>query len=820
MKRFTSLVSLTAVIVVLLVPASQARRTVALDARAPDPAEPSRLVPAERTWIIATDATPDEIEAMRVRVKEAGARSVNLVMPDGVIVCEMPVSKAKSSLAGVPGFQVRAEQDIGPQTVSAMGRRIDWMLEAHRMVDARRYGTRKPAVTAPGPPPGFRDVVVELSPQRLDEAQRAIEAALAARSKPWPVAARDQRLPNQNSEVLAGDIVAQFVFPQSNGIFEPSTETWTESDLVTARQGAYQMMLEWQSHFPKMDIHSTLYMVDRNGGGEPRTGGTHDADCDYEPIQHNMSDDELWVLNVVKNAFPTITEGVDDAIAATHLVNEWRRSRGYDWAFTAFVARSRNAPGNVFRDADYTAYASLGGPYLVQPFPSGRDPNELGELPVYSQILNHEGGHLFWTLDEYPGAPGNCGNSSGYLDYANKNITIVDPFSGNSSRCQELVPCIMHIHAREADWGIGFRPWCSWSRGQLGVIDNNDNGFPDVFEAAPIVEFAIEGPETLSTNLVSVQFRARASAVPNMNRAFGDGETAIDYASGVGDAFLTLGGSGKRIDLTPLDGGWGGELIEDFEFKIQLGSSGRNTISVVTKNRAGYSSRAFTKELYFIGVNYGKTDIQVYKDVVSLNWEVIGEDFGATYTVYRLEPGDDLPGTIIAEDVQPAGESTNGFVPYRVNDKKVVPGREYRYYVDGHIVLDIDGTLHEYTTESNIASATAMLEIPAGKLLSHASPNPFRDQVSVSVAVPATYTETTVGAQQLQQRVATSVDVSVYDVAGRRIRDLNRSTEFTSVLTLRWDGRDQNGRSVPSGVYFIKASAGELAGVTKVLLLR
>ena len=648
-KHFLS-VSLFIVILMAAVPAIQAaRRTVALDVRAGDPAGMVRTTPPERTWLVATGASHDEIEAMRVRLKESGARSVNLIMPDGVIVCELPPSRVAEGIAGVSGFAVKTEGEIGPQTLSALGRRLDWILDAYRNVDARFYGGKGGAVQAAAGATPFEDVVVRIPPEQMREIQRKIDAALASRPDPWPVAAQNRRAPNQNSEVLGGDIAAQFVFPQSNGYSEAITEVWTDADLVIAKQGAYEMMLEWQGHFRAMDIGIAFYIVDKDGGGEARTGGTYEADCDYEPIQHNMSDDEIWVLNVIQNAFPTVTLGVDDAIAATHLVNEWRRSRGYDWAFTAFVARSRGAPLHRFRDANYTAYANLGGPYLVQPFPSGIDDNSIGERAVYSQILNHEGGHIFWTLDEYPGAPGTCASTSGYLKYANRNITMVNPFTGAQTRCQELVTCIMHVASREEDWGVGLRPWCSWSLGQMAVIDDNSNGVPDVFEAAPIVEFAIEGPETLSTKLVSVLFSARATAVPNRNPAFGDGENIINYASGVGDAYLTLGGSGRRVDLTPLDGGWGGELREDFEFQIELGTSGKNSIAIVTKNRAGYTSRAFVKELFFIGVNYGKTDIAVYEDHVALSWEVIGEDFGARYNVHRLEPGEPLPGRIIAE---------------------------------------------------------------------------------------------------------------------------------------------------------------------------
>jgi hypothetical protein len=253
---------------------------------------------------------------------------------------------------------------------------------------------------------------------------------------------------------------------------------------------------------------------------------------------------------------------------------------------------------------------------------------------------------------------------------------------------------------------------------------------------------------------------------------------------------------------------------------MELGTVGKASISVQTQNRAGYRSRQYTKEVYFIGVNYGKMDIVVFEDLIGVHWEVVGEDFGATYSLYRLGPGEELPGTMIATNIQPDGPPANGFVPYHYTDRSVEPGVAYRYYVDGRFTLDYQGSTREYVTESPTATATAMLAIPQASMVSQASPNPFRDQVAVSVSIPPSYTDRAVGAQQIQQRVATSVTVDVYDVAGRKIRNLNQSSSFLEVLTVSWDGRNQRGESVPSGVYFIRAAAADATGVTKVLLLR
>jgi hypothetical protein len=67
-------------------------------------------------------------------------------------------------------------------------------------------------------------------------------------------------------------------------------------------------------------------------------------------------------------------------------------------------------------------------------------------------------------------------------------------------------------------------------------------------------------------------------------------------------------------------------------------------------------------------------------------------------------------------------------------------------------------------------------------------PNPFRTHTSVLFATP----------------VAGEAAVAIYDVAGRRIRTLLGERVEPGVHTLRWDGRDQKGRAVASGVYFVR----------------
>lgn len=64
------------------------------------------------------------------------------------------------------------------------------------------------------------------------------------------------------------------------------------------------------------------------------------------------------------------------------------------------------------------------------------------------------------------------------------------------------------------------------------------------------------------------------------------------------------------------------------------------------------------------------------------------------------------------------------------------------------------------------------------------------------------------------------MEIQVFDVAGRRVRD-----ERTSQLAAGWrdvafDGRDDSGRMLPSGVYFYRVNAAGATITKKMVIAR
>jgi hypothetical protein len=108
------------------------------------------------------------------------------------------------------------------------------------------------------------------------------------------------------------------------------------------------------------------------------------------------------------------------------------------------------------------------------------------------------------------------------------------------------------------------------------------------------------------------------------------------------------------------------------------------------------------------------------------------------------------------------------------------------------------------TVESSVVSAPAVAA-PAARLeLAPATPNPFRGATRFDYAVPRD------GA----------IRIDVYDVAGRRVRNLVDGPAPAGPGVVTWDGTDSAGRPVPTGVYWARLVGEDGSVVRKATKLR
>jgi flagellar hook assembly protein FlgD len=84
------------------------------------------------------------------------------------------------------------------------------------------------------------------------------------------------------------------------------------------------------------------------------------------------------------------------------------------------------------------------------------------------------------------------------------------------------------------------------------------------------------------------------------------------------------------------------------------------------------------------------------------------------------------------------------------------------------------------------------------------APNPFVKQVKVNYALPK----------------QTHVSAVIYDITGRQVEKLLSGEYAPGYHSKAWDGTDDTGKTVPSGVYFIKFNAGDYCVRNKMLLIK
>jgi hypothetical protein len=86
-------------------------------------------------------------------------------------------------------------------------------------------------------------------------------------------------------------------------------------------------------------------------------------------------------------------------------------------------------------------------------------------------------------------------------------------------------------------------------------------------------------------------------------------------------------------------------------------------------------------------------------------------------------------------------------------------------------------------------------------------PNPFNQGTTIH------FTTSQIGGPTVMR-------LSVHNILGRRVRSLGEQTYAQGDYQLHWDGRDDQGKPVPSGVYFVMLRSGDDVQATKMMLLK
>jgi len=124
---------------------------------------------------------------------------------------------------------------------------------------------------------------------------------------------------------------------------------------------------------------------------------------------------------------------------------------------------------------------------------------------------------------------------------------------------------------------------------------------------------------------------------------------------------------------------------------------------------------------------------------------------------------------------------------------------------DGDIVwtYTVSGGVNRAQRYSDLESTGIEGDIAeSGLQLLPNSPNPFQSATSLGFVLPSD----------------TEVELGIFAVTGRRIATLATGLQRAGELRVSWDGRDEEGRAMPSGVYLARLEAGSDVIVRSVVL--
>lgn len=139
-------------------------------------------------------------------------------------------------------------------------------------------------------------------------------------------------------------------------------------------------------------------------------------------------------------------------------------------------------------------------------------------------------------------------------------------------------------------------------------------------------------------------------------------------------------------------------------------------------------------------------------------------------------------------------------------DTNTLPGGATFLWVRGQDAAGNWGNATAHAVQVNGGAVDVALgEGPVTELaLAQSFPNPFADNTRIHFALPTTE----------------NVNLQIYDVGGRLVRTLMDRTVAAGRHRVAWDGRDNAGQTVASGVYFYRLVAGDQERERKMVFVK
>jgi hypothetical protein len=201
-----------------------------------------------------------------------------------------------------------------------------------------------------------------------------------------------------------------------------------------------------------------------------------------------------------------------------------------------------------------------------------------------------------------------------------------------------------------------------------------------------------------------------------------------------------------------------------------------------------------------VPVAVNEATIETTPEGISLHWRGSDDAPGARYLIYRRPAsGPDDPGDADASFSELISGNADflGAGPHEYLDTELESSQWYVYLIVG---ADADGSV----VYSSPLLARAP-ELVTRLTLARPSPNPFPPGRALRFAIPGP---------------GGRAELALFDVTGRQVRMLIDGVVTPGWHAVTWDGRDDRGFRVPSGIYFGRLSYRRDVRTTRLVLLQ
>jgi hypothetical protein len=143
---------------------------------------------------------------------------------------------------------------------------------------------------------------------------------------------------------------------------------------------------------------------------------------------------------------------------------------------------------------------------------------------------------------------------------------------------------------------------------------------------------------------------------------------------------------------------------------------------------------------------------------------------------------------------------------YQFTDTKVEQGKTYFYYIED---IDITGERNKSDIIKVVVPVKPVIQIPKEFALLQNFPNPFNPETWIPYELPD----------------GVAVSIVIYNVQGRLVRRLELGKQsagsyVTKDKAVYWDGKDDRGEKVASGVYWYALRAGDFDATRRMVIVK